>query len=405
MGMLALSAPTSWPVGVGSLFQALSFAGVCLGHAGILIFALNWLHGCALPYACLRQVRHFGIPFIAITPLFVWLVYGFDVFAGGSSAGSYVGLVYAVACCAVGFVVMPLITLERLCRRQPAALHKNSTRVVDVATELGTRPTGHGKYRRLASLPFNQVFHVEFSERILSVPDLPEAWDGLTILHLTDLHFCGTPDRAFYHRVIDHCLAWGTPDLLAVTGDIADSTWHHRWIIPVLGRLRSQHGSYAILGNHDSYYSPALVRRRLERLGMRVLANSWEQITLRGEPLVMIGHEGPWFRPQPDLTGCSEAAFRFCLSHTPDNIAWARRHGVGLMLAGHNHGGQIRLPLIGSVFVPSRYSRRYDCGTFHEPPTVLHVSRGLAGQHPLRYFCRPEVTWIVLRAGYHPAIG
>jgi predicted MPP superfamily phosphohydrolase len=66
------------------------------------------------------------------------------------------------------------------------------------------------------------------------------------------------------------------------------------------------------------------------------------------------------------------------------------------MLAGHVHGGQIRLPLFGPIFVPSRYSRRYDCGTFDEPPTLLHVSRGLSGQHPLRYNCRPEVTKIIL---------
>jgi predicted MPP superfamily phosphohydrolase len=86
-----------------------------------------------------------------------------------------------------------------------------------------------------------------------------------------------------------------------------------------------------------------------------------------------------------------------CLSHTPDNFAWAKRHRVDLMLAGHVHGGQIRLPWTGSIFVPSRYSRRYDHGTFHEGPTVMHVSRGLAGEVPLRYNCRPEVTLIVLQ--------
>jgi predicted MPP superfamily phosphohydrolase len=69
------------------------------------------------------------------------------------------------------------------------------------------------------------------------------------------------------------------------------------------------------------------------------------------------------------------------------------------MLAGHNHGGQVRIPVIGSVMVPSRTGRRYDGGSFFEPPTLLHVSRGLAGQHPLRYNCRPEVTKIILRAG------
>jgi predicted MPP superfamily phosphohydrolase len=70
---------------------------------------------------------------------------------------------------------------------------------------------------------------------------------------------------------------------------------------------------------------------------------------------------------------------------------------VDLMLSGHVHGGQIRLPWVGSVLVPSRHGRRYDCGTFEEPPTVLHVSRGLSGQHPLRYGCMPEVTRLILR--------
>src|SRR5207248_10506681 len=143
--------------------------------------------------------------------------------------------------------------------------------------------------------------------------------------------------------------------------------------------------AFAILGNHDVRRDPLLVRRRLRRAGLRVLANTWEQVEVRGEPMVVIGHEGPWFRPEPDLTTCPDGVFRLCLSHTPDNIRWAQNQGVDLMLSGHVHGGQVRFPLLGSVFVPSRYSRRYDCGTFDEPPTVLHVSRGLGGEHPLRY--------------------
>jgi predicted MPP superfamily phosphohydrolase len=67
------------------------------------------------------------------------------------------------------------------------------------------------------------------------------------------------------------------------------------------------------------------------------------------------------------------------------------------MLSGHNHGGQIRVPLIGSIFVPSKFSRRYDMGTFFEPPTLLHVNRGLSGKEPLRLRCRPQVTRMVLK--------
>ena len=169
------------------------------------------------------------------------------------------------------------------------------------------------------------------------------------------------------------------------------------WIIPTLGWLRWKIAAFAILGNHDYWYDPPFIRRRIERLKMKYLGNSWRQIEVRGEPLVVIGTEYPWSKPQPDLAACPAGTFRLCLSHTPDNLPWARRAGIDLMLSGHVHGGQIRFPVIGSVLVPSRYGRRYDCGTFHESPTVLHVSRGLGGEHPLRWGCRPEVTRLVLR--------
>jgi predicted MPP superfamily phosphohydrolase len=243
------------------------------------------------------------------------------------------------------------------------------------------------------------VFQVDFVDKTLALPRLPAAWDGLTILHLTDLHFCGTPDRDFYQYVADRCLSMGVPDLIALTGDVVDSSWHHRWIVPVLGRLRWNIGAFAILGNHDAWRDTVLIRRRLRRVRFDVLGNSWRQLDVRGRPLIVIGHEGPWFTPIPDLSACPDEPFRLLLSHTPDNLAWARRRHVDLMLAGHVHGGQIRLPLIGSLFVPSRHSRKYDCGTFFQEPTVMHVSRGLAGQHPLRFHCRPEVTRIVLRGG------
>ena len=91
-------------------------------------------------------------------------------------------------------------------------------------------------------------------------------------------------------------------------------------------------------------------------------------------------------------------------SRRPYTAAWERRHrhlatvdAHHLMLSGHVHGGQIRLPVVGSVFVSSRYGRRYDCGAFDEPPTLLHVSRGPGGKQPVRYNCRPKVTKLILR--------
>src|SRR5262249_35984349 len=153
-------------------------------------------------------------------------------------------------------------------------------------------------------------------------------------LHISDVHFVGTPDRDYFRYIMDHCVAW-EPDLVAFTGDTVDSDTHHRWIIPLLGRLKSRHGSFAILGNHDIYFDTAMLRRRLSRSGMHVLGNGSKQVEVRGEPLLLVGHEGPWFGPPPDITTCPAGPFRLCLSHTPDNIGWARQHGVDLMLAGH----------------------------------------------------------------------
>jgi predicted MPP superfamily phosphohydrolase len=378
----------------------LLFAGACLGHLTVAVTSHNWFYGLPLSKRVSDLFHLLHALLFPAFPVLLLLTCGLDVRglfgpASAQPAAFHVLAAYVGLCWALGFVVLPAVTVLRLARRDPVLEARSE--VFDGAKELGYLPLGISGERFLARLPGNEVFQVELTERTLCLPRLPAAWDGLTILHLSDLHLRGTPDRDWFRLVMDRCNRW-EPDLVAVTGDIADSIHHQRWIVPVLGRLRWRVAAFAILGNHDYRYDPAFIRRRLRRVGMQVLSNAWLELEVRGEPLVVVGHEGPWLKPAPDLKGCPAGPFRLCLSHTPDNIPWARRAGVDLMLSGHVHGGQVRLPLFGSVLVPSRYGRRYDCGTFEEPPTLLHVSRGLSGQHPLRYGCRPEVTRLILRA-------
>jgi predicted MPP superfamily phosphohydrolase len=373
--------------------------GACVGHVAIMAYSLNWWYGNPLPHRLLSVIRLIHGAVVAAMPIGLVFAYGWDAtravsFATPLSARDLVSG-YVVVCWLVAFGLVPMITVGRL-RYRPAALAHNHTETIDVAARLGYKPIGRGKYRHLGRLPGNEIFQVDFAEKTIHLPNLPPGWDGLSILHLTDLHLCGTPDREFYREVMDRCREWD-PDLLALTGDVVDSAKHHRWVLPLLGRLRWRIGALAIIGNHDMWWEPHLVRRRLRRLGIQTVSNSWKQIDVRGEPMVVVGTEWPWTRPAPDLNGLPEGVFRLCLSHTPDNMPWARRNRMNLVLAGHNHGGQIRFPVIGSVLVPSRFSRRYDCGIFEERGTVLHVCRGVAGQHPLRYGCRPEVAKIVLR--------
>jgi predicted MPP superfamily phosphohydrolase len=376
--------------------------GACVGHGYLFIVALNLFYAWPLPHEVLKYTRKIDLMVVLAGPvLFAMALDLLDsrqlAWQGGSWRSCLAG--YTVLCWVIGCGIAPVCELFYLVRRTAPQLVKQTGVTVDIANELGYPPYGHGRDAWACRLPLNQCFQVEFTEKTLVLPQMPRAWDGLSILHLTDLHLCGTPDRAFFQFVIERCMAAGVPDLIALTGDVIDSEWHHRWIVPVLGRLRWNIGGFAILGNHDSWRDVTLIRRRLRRAGMTVLGNSWQQVDVRGEPMIVIGNEMPWFAPAPNLASAPDKPFRLCLSHTPDQIRWAQARHVDLMLAGHVHGGQIRLPVLGSVFVPSRYSRKYDCGTFFASPTVMHIGRGLSGQHPLRFFCKPEVTRLILRTG------
>ena len=373
--------------------------GACVGHGYLFIVALNIFYAWPWPRQLMKYTRKVDLLIVFAGPVLFALI--LDL--AGTQRLCWEGAVwtflsaYAVLCWIFGFGIAPVCEIAYLLRRPAPQLVKETAQTVDVAQALGYAPNGAGKDARLCALPFNQCFQVEFTEKMLVLPQIPAAWDGLTILHLTDLHLCGTPDRAFYHWVMERCLQTGTPDLVMLTGDIVDSDWHHRWVVPILGKLRWNIGAFAILGNHDYWRDVSLIRRRVRRAGLTMLGNSWREIDVRGERMIVVGNEAPWCMPLPDLGKCPDGVFRLLLSHTPDQIPWARANNIDLMLAGHVHGGQIRLPVLGSVFVPSRYSRKYDCGTFFAAPTVMHVGRGLAGQHPLRFFCKPEVTRIVLR--------
>ncbi len=378
--------------------------GAFVGHGYLFIVALNVFYALPLPRKLLKYTRKADLLIVFAGPvLFAILLDVFDTqrLSWNGSVPTFLSA-YVVLCWIVGVAIAPVCEIFYLLRRPAPQLVSETALTVDVAKELGYAPRGSGRDARLCALPLNQCFQVEFTEKTLLLPRIPPAWDGLTILHLTDLHLCGTPDRVFYHYVMDRCMKAGVPDLVMLTGDIVDSDWHHRWVVPILGKLRWNIGAFAILGNHDGWRDVSLIRRRVRRAGLVMLGNNWQSIDVRGERMIVVGNEAPWFTPMPDLGKCTDGVFRLLLSHTPDQIAWARANKIDLMLAGHVHGGQIRLPLLGSVFVPSRYSRKYDCGTFFADPTIMHVGRGLGGQHPLRFFCKPEVTRIILRKGNQP---
>jgi uncharacterized protein len=371
-----------------------------VGHAYALTTALNFLYGRALPKVVLKPWRLVTAALILAFPPLFWLVRTETVVdLGTREAPTDAGLaaiLYCLVCCQFGMLFV-INALKRALRKPPACVVSEQTRTLDLWPELGHKLVGDGKGRPATRLPGNCVFRFDITDLTLALPNLPPEWDGLTLLLLSDLHFHGTPSRVYFDRVLDELAAGPTPDLVCLAGDFVDTDTHHQWIQPLLGRLRAKEAKLAILGNHDKYHDPDRVRSELTAAGYTVLGNAWREITVRGVPCVAVGHEGPWFAPPPDFSGAPLGPFRLCLSHTPDNFYWGQANAIGLMLCGHVHGGAIRVPLIGSIFVPSVYGRRFDQGVFEENGTAMVVSRGVSGKEPLRFRCNPQAIRITLK--------
>lgn len=265
-------------------------------------------------------------------------------------------------------------------------------------------PQWHGKpahqHHAVMRIPGNEMLQLDLSECGVELPTLPPVLEGLSIVHITDAHFTGWVDRGFFHELVG--LANGMdPDLVVLTGDLIDKRKCIDWLPETFGQLRARFGVHFVLGNHDVRVDGSRIRAALTGCGLVDLGGRWVEHTVRGMPVLLIGNETPWGRPAPDLAGAPPPAgvggpLRIALSHSPDQLGWARRNHVDLMFAGHTHGGQIRFPGIGPILSPSVWGVSYAAGLFHEPPTVLYVSRGVSGQFPIRFLCLPELARIVL---------
>jgi uncharacterized protein len=374
---------------------------VLAGHVAAWVWLYNRLHASGLPSRSVQRLEKWVILTALLTfcGLAAWIVpRGRAWMAVDAHVVSRVVLVWRYVCwVALAYVVACWIARHAI-RRDPGRLINNDTQVLDVEQRLGFRPIGDARTRMWSRLPGNQILRIHAQHKILRVARLPRELDGLRMAQVTDLHMTGQLTREFFDLAIEHVAAWH-PELVMITGDLVDDPQCVPWVPETLGRLRGRYGAYAILGNHDQRLADvACLRQTLIQSGIEDLGGRCVVRAVRGVPVMLAGNEEPWFQPAPPMdVAATPAAFSILLSHSPDQLPWARRHGFQLMLAGHTHGGQIRLPGLGPIICPSRYGVWYASGVFDRPPTLLHVSRGLSGVHPLRFNCPPELTLLELR--------
>ncbi len=235
---------------------------------------------------------------------------------------------------------------------------------------------------------------IEVSEHSIAIPRLPEAFAGLRVVHITDIHHgLYLPLQAVLDAVeLSNRLE---PDVVALTGDFI--TYSRSYIEPVaevLGRLRARHGVFATLGNHDFRVGADPVTRALRRSGVDVLRNHNAALHRGSSTLYVTGIEDLGYRP--DLTramrGIPEGAPVLLLSHHPGIIRKAARAGVSLVLSGHTHGGQFRLPVVGSIYGKPAERARFKSGLDAVDGTQIYVSRGIGTVVlPVRYRCSAEI--------------
>jgi predicted MPP superfamily phosphohydrolase len=243
----------------------------------------------------------------------------------------------------------------------------------------------------------------------LAVPGLPAGLPPLRIAQISDVHVGTNLSMGQLRRFVAAVNATH-PDLICITGDIADSPLAELdRFFPVLGELSARHGVCAILGNHDHYAGAERVSDALRRCTpFRVLRDEAVTLDLDGHPLHVVGLDDrgrDWARgltADPRLDALLAAAPAgvpvLLLTHRPDVFAQAAAAGVALTLAGHTHGGQLALPgRRGTRRNLAQFITPFSRGLFRAGDAHLYVNSGLGvtGQR-IRLFTPREITLLEL---------
>lgn len=255
----------------------------------------------------------------------------------------------------------------------------------------------------------NALGRVAVREVRIPLRRLPRALDGTTIVQITDTHIGHTIGRGFVERIVAQVNALA-PDVVAITGDLVEGPVETlRELVAPLGDLRARHGVYYVTGNHEYYVSSDQVSgandwlAELSRLGVRPLRNERVSIGDAAASFDLAGIDDLTSRAYgrghgPDLaralSGRDQTRELVLLAHQPRHAEEAARHGVGLQLSGHTHGGQLfPFQLIVALVQP------WVAGLRRLGDTFVYVSRGTGYfGPPMRLGAPAEITRVVLEA-------
>ncbi|MBI2843398.1 MAG: metallophosphoesterase [Armatimonadetes bacterium] len=250
---------------------------------------------------------------------------------------------------------------------------------------------------------------VSLTKLDLEFERLPQAFDGLKILQLSDFHIS---HWWTLERRVEMIVQSIEPDIVALTGDITVNRRGARLLKEFLQRTFPDSRIFAVYGNteHKGRYGE-LRRADLDFEPLRMLTNEHIAIERGGQSIIVAGVDDPYTLRDDirrALDGAPIGTFKLLLAHSPDVAGEAAKAGVDIVLSGHTHGGQARFPILGALYPHLRRHKQMVQGLFEGERLSrilksdagdmrVYVSRGIGISNlPIRFLCPPEVVLITL---------
>jgi uncharacterized protein len=255
-----------------------------------------------------------------------------------------------------------------------------------------------GNWSKFARSAMNEASSLSLERVEIRLKRLPAALDGLKIVHLSDIHH--SPFTGMDH--INRALKIANrlkPDLFVLTGDYVSH--EPEYVGPVaaaLGKLKSEFGTFACLGNHDHWTDPELVTHLFRGEGINMLVNEGLRFEARGGSFWLAGvddHMVGKTDVPASLKGSFPDEMKLLLAHNPVIFREAAALGVDLTLSGHTHGGQVKFRDDEKRILPRR---KLSSGLHRRYSSQIYITRGIGTVVlPVRYQCPPEISLLELR--------
>ena len=244
-----------------------------------------------------------------------------------------------------------------------------------------------------------EPFRLTVEHQQIHLRRLPRELDGFRVVQLSDIHHSPFTSREQIKRAVETANSL-KPDIVALTGDyISKERAYAAPCAELLGALRSRHGVYAVLGNHDHWTDASLITDLFRAEGITVLVNQGMHFEKNGAAIWLAGVDDTMVGLEDlslALAGSSDNEFKLLLAHNPIILRRAARAGVDLVLSGHTHGGQVSLRSERNA--AGRPRRRLLKGLARQGETQIYITRGLGTVVlPVRFGCPPEVSLLELR--------